>query len=373
MRTKNWEVGVNSGFMTALNKTWWHLNFFEHECHLYARSSRAKSDDGKVHLISPSWAGLNSGFTLLFEARILRLCSHMPVYNVGRIMGESDAKLWRLLDSCTKRGREETGWSDLNAVGIDETSRAKGHEYITLFVDMGEKRTLHVAEGKGSETVKEFADELNKRGIEPTQVKQVSCDMSPAFIKGVRENLPQAEVTFDKSHILKVIHEALDSVRKAEARENPLLKGGKYLAMKNRVNLNAKQRGRLTALEVPKVNLKTIRAFHIRENLQQIYNASSLCEFESLLKKWYWSATHSRLEPMRKAGHTIMRHWEGVIKWKRSQIDNGLLEGLNSLIQAARAKGRGYRTVRNVKIIVYLLAGKLNFTKISPHFVPVSG
>jgi len=236
---------------------------------------------------------------------------------------------------------------------------------------MNEKRTLHVAEGKGSKAVKEFAGELSKRDIEPTQVKQVSCDMSPAFIKGVRENLPQAEITFDKFHILKVINEAVDAVRKAEARENPLLKGGKYLVLKNRANLSTKQRERLAALEVPKLNLKTIRAFHIRENFQEIYNASSLYEFESLLKKWYWWATHSRLEPMRRAAHTIKRHWEGVINWKRSQIDNGLLEGLNSLIQAAKAKARGYRTTKNLKVIVYLLTGKLNLRNINPYFIPI--
>jgi len=188
----------------AVNKIWRHLNFFEHECSLHCRTPRVKTDDGKIHLITPPWAGLNSGFTLLFEALILQLCSHMPVHSVGRIIGETDAKLWRLLESYTERGREEAGWSKVNTVGMDETGRAKGHEYITLFVDMGEKRTLHVGAGKGSETVKEFASELAKRDIDPTQVKQVSCDMSPAFIKGVRENLPQAGITFDKFHILKV-------------------------------------------------------------------------------------------------------------------------------------------------------------------------
>lgn len=355
----------------TVNKIWRHLNFFEHECRLHCRTPRVKTDEGKVRLITPPWAGLNSGFTLLFEALILQLCSHMPVHDVGRIIGETDAKLWRLLESYTERGRKETDWSEVNTVGMDETSRAKGHEYITLFVDMGEKRTLHVAEGKGSEAVKEFAGELAKRDIEPTQVKQVSCDMSPAFIKGVRENLPQAEITFDKFHILKVINDAVDAVRKAEVKENPLLKGEKYLVLKNRSNLSTKQRETLASLEVPKLNLKTIRALHIRENFQEIYNARSLSGFVILLKKWYWWATHSRLEPMRKAAHTIKRHWEGVINWKRFQINNGLLEGLNSLIQAAKAKARGYRTARNFKIIVYLLTGKLNFRKINPHFVPV--
>jgi len=269
------------------------------------------------------------------------------------------------------RGREETDWSEVTTVGMDETSRAKGHEYITVFVDMAEKRTLHVAVGKGGETVEEFAAELARRDIDPPPVSQVSCDMSPAFIKGVRENLPQAEITFDKFHILEVINDAVDKVRKEEAKGNPLLKGEKYLVLKNRSNLSKEQEQTLAFLEVSKLNLKTIRALHIRENFQEIYEASSLFDFVALLKKWYWWATHSRLAPMRKAAHTIKRHWEGVINWKRPQVNNGLLEGLNSLIQAAKAKARRNRSVKNFTIIAYLLTGKLNFSKINPHFVPI--
>jgi len=106
----------------TVNKTWRHLNFFEHECRLHCRTPRIKTGDGKVHLITPPWAGLNSGFTLLFEALILQLCSHMPVHSVGRITGESDVKLWRLLERYTDRGREESDWSKVDTVGMDETS-----------------------------------------------------------------------------------------------------------------------------------------------------------------------------------------------------------------------------------------------------------
>lgn len=137
------ESGIQGEFKAydTINKTWRHLNFFEHECRLHCRTPRIKTGDGKVRLITPSWAGLNSGFTLLLEALILQLCSHMPVNTVSRIIGETDTKLWRLLEQYTDRGREETDWSEVNTVGMDETSRAKGHDYVTLFVDMDEKRT----------------------------------------------------------------------------------------------------------------------------------------------------------------------------------------------------------------------------------------
>ncbi len=120
---------------------------------------------------------------------------------------------------------------------------------------------------------------------------------------------------------------------------------------------------------MPGLNLKSVRALQIRETFQQIYTAPSKEEFEARLNKWYFWATHSRLEPMVKAAKTIKRHWDGVLNWKESQINNGLLEGLNSVIQAAKRKARGYKKP-HFKIMVYLLTGKLDFTRVNNACLP---
>ncbi|MCD6205343.1 MAG: transposase, partial [Candidatus Marinimicrobia bacterium] len=96
--------------------------------------------------------------------------------------------------------------------------------------------------------------------------------------------------------------------------------------------------------------------------------AQSVQEFETLLKKWFWWATHSRIKPIQEVAHMVKRHWQGVIIWKTSRISNGLLEGLNSLIQAAKSKARGYSSSKNFKIIAYLITGKLNFANINPTY-----
>lgn len=194
--------------------------------------------------------------------------------------------------------------------------------------------------------------------------------MSPAFIKGVKENLPNAAITFDKFHILKIINEAVDEVRREESKQNPLLKGKRYIFLKNNKNLSKKQQNQLESLSFRGLNIKSIRALHIREAFQQIYLAITECEFNFLIKKWYFWATHSRLEPIKKVAKTIKRHWEGVIAWKKSQINNGILEGLNSLIQAAKAKSRGFKTFKNFRIIAFLLTGKLNFGILNKHLLP---
>jgi hypothetical protein len=86
--------------------------------------------------------------------------------------------------------------------------------------------------------------------------------------------------------------------------------------------------------------------------------------FEKALKKWYFWATHSRIEEIKEAAKTVKRHWFGVLRWYVSRINNGILEGLNSLVQAAKAKARGYRTFKNLKTIIYMLTGKLDYTKV---------
>jgi len=346
-------------------KTWRHLNFFEHKCYLHCRTPRVKLKSGKVRQISPPWAGLNNGFTLLLEALILKLCTHMPVKAVSRIISENDGKLWRLLKKYIDTLRSQEDYSSIEKIGIDETSRAKHHDYVTLFVDLEQSRTIYITPGKSSDTITSFVNDLENHHGSKQQITDVSCDMSPAFIKGVQENLPNAEITFDKFHIIKIINEAVDQVRRDEAKHQDILKGCRYLFLKNNSNLTVKQKMALGNLQLPKFRLKTIRALQIRETFQEIYQADTIGTFEYLLKKWYFWATHSRLQPIKEVAYTIKRHWDGVVNWKKSHINNGILEGLNSVIQAAKSRARGFRNVKYFCIMAYLITANFDFSKIN--------
>jgi transposase len=292
----------------------------------------------------------------------------MPVSKVAAITKTSDDKLWSILEKYIDETREYEDFKDINAIGLDETSRAKGHEYITLFVDLQQRRTIFITEGKDNSTVQRFTEDFEIHKGKVDNVKNVSCDMSPAFIKGVKEYLPKAQITFDKFHILKIINEAVNHVRKQEVESNKLLKGTKYIWLKNYKNLTTKQKETLESFTLSNMNLKTMRAYSIRQSFQDIYQATTQEEFITYLKKWYFWATHSKLKPMIKAAKTVKRHWEGIVRWYESRINNGILEGLNSVIQAAKSKARGYKTFRNYKIIVYLLTGKLDFSLVNHRF-----
>lgn len=353
----------------TVEKGWRHLNFFQHECYLHARVPRVNTPDGRTLLVMPPWAGKLNGFTLLFEALLIQLCRHMPVNQVAAMAGVDPRKLWRMLDLYVGAARFAEDYSEVTAIGMDETSIAKGHHYITLFVDLAQRKTIHVAEGKGADTVQSFVEDLRTHGTKPERITDVSCDMSPAFIKGVTENLPNARITFDKFHILKIINEAVDAVRREEAKTNPLLANSRYVFLKNEANLTARQRAKKEELLVSGLNLDAMKALQMRETFQQLYRVFTTWQFVKGLRAWVNSALACGLKPMEAAANMVLRHWDGIVRWKQSQINNGILEGLNSTVQAAKRKARGYK-IQHLITMTYLLTGKLNLARVNQHCKP---
>ena len=340
------------------DKTWRHLDFFQYKAFLHARVPRARCPEHGVHLVEVVWARPESGFTLLFEALLIEFATAMPVARVAAMTREHDTRIWRVLEHHVAVQREKLSFADVRRVGMDETSARKGQDYVTTFMDLDARRVLFATEGKDASTVERFAQDLENHDGDPTKITDASIDMSPAFIMGVGESLPNAAITFDKFHAVKIINDAVDKVRRAEQEEQSLLRGTRYLWLRNPQTLSARQRKTLGGL--PTRHLKTARAYQIRLAFQDLYQEPSAQAGASYLKKWYFWATHSRIEPVIAAARTVKRHWDGILQWFDSKIANGLIEGLNSLVQAAKAKARGYRTTRNLKAIIYLLAGKLD-------------
>lgn len=295
----------------------------------------------------------------MFESLLLTLCKEIPVAKVAELVGEHDTRLWRILHHHIDEARSRIDFSQVTRIGMDETSSKRGHHYISLFCDMDKRNLLFATEGKDRATVAAFKEDFDVHNGDSKAVTQVSCDMSPAFISGVTEQLPKAEITFDKFHVVKLLNEGVDEVRRAEVKENEILKSTRYLWLKNRDNLTANQSVQFDDLS--QLNLKTARAYHIKTNFQAFYSLPDRETGEAYLKQWYFWATHSRIEPMIKVAKTIKRHWDGVLNWFGSHLTNALLEGMNSLIQAAKSRARGYRSNRNFIAMAYLIGAKLEF------------
>jgi len=339
-------------------RRWRHLNFFQFETVLSARVPRVDCGKCGKRPVQVPWARPGSGFTLLFEALLLTMVPHMPVAAAARLLGEHDTRLWRVIHHYVDQAVAMRDDSAVTRVGIDETASRRGHNYISIFVDLDAPRVLFATEGKDASTVARFAEDLQAHGGDPASIEEVCMDMSPAFIKGARESLPNAAVTFDKFHITKIIGEAVDKTRREERNEHHELKGQRYALLRNPETMNDEQLDFVADLLLRKTQLKTARAFHLKLVFQDFY-LQPRTHAEAYLKKWCGWATRSRVPAMIDAARTIRKHWHGVLRWFTSRITNGLLEGINSLIQAAKAKARGYRTSRNLIAMVHLIAGKL--------------
>jgi transposase len=208
-----------------------------------------KLPDGSVQLVKPPFAGRLSGFTLLFEALVLMLAPEMPFAAVARIVGVSPHRVMAICRRYVALALAEADFSEVNMLAIDETSRARGHDYITLAADAVQRRVLSVTAGRDAKAIATIAAELAERGCPPEQIESVSIDMSPAFIKGVGEQLPNARITFDKFHVVWHANAAVDKMRRIEQRSDKSLKGMRWSLLKDRDSLKPEAVAELDALQ----------------------------------------------------------------------------------------------------------------------------
>jgi transposase len=348
-------------------KRYRHLNFFQHECFLEVRVPRVKLPDGSVRLIEPPWAGKLSGFTLLFEALVLTLCREMPFAAVARIVGESWHRVARIAERYVELALAQADFSEVRELAIDETSKARGHDYVTIAADAERRAVIFVTETREATAIERLAADLAAHGGDPEAIEAVSIDMSPAYIKGVEAYLPNAAVTFDKFHVIAHASHALDLTRRAEQKRDPELKGLRWALLKDRDALSHSRRRDLDALLRHLTTKRTARAWRYREDLREILNRKQINVVRDMLWQWCTNVMRSKVEPMKDVAQMIRNHFEGVVAWARTRMTNGFLEALNGLFQAAKRKARGYRRFSTIRTIIFLIAGKLDFRMLNPH------
>lgn len=348
-------------------KRYRHLNFFQHECYMEVRMPRVKLPNGGVRLVEPDWAGKLAGFTLLFEALILTLCREMTFAAVARLVNLSWYRVTAICGRYVDLALAAADFSEVKRLAADETSRARGHEYVSLFADAQERKVLFVAEGRSADTVEAFANDLGERGGDAEAIESVSIDMSPAFIKGVTEHLPNARITFDKFHVIAHASSALDKTRRIEQKSDPALKGLRWALLKDRQKLNAGQRADLDTLLAHLTTKRTARAWLYREQLREILDRKQINVVSSMLAQWCTNVMRSKVEPMKEVAKLIRNHFDGIVAWTQTRQTNGFLEALNGLFQAAKRKARGYGRFSTIRTVIFLIAGKLDFAKINPH------
>ncbi len=172
----------------TIERTWRHLNFFQFKTYLHCRVPRTECDRCGVKQVKVPWARKSSGFTLLMDSLIVLMAQHMPVKTVADLIGEHDTRIWRVLEHYVQEARSNEDFSEVRSVGVDETSRAKGHNYVSVFVDLDNSKVIHVCEGRDSEAVASFQRDYELHNGSTKNVTNFCCDMSPAYISGIEEN-----------------------------------------------------------------------------------------------------------------------------------------------------------------------------------------
>ncbi len=345
--------------------TWRHLNFFQHHCYVTAKVPRTDCADHGVKRIQVPWAREGSRFTLLFEQAAVILVREMPVLAAARIIGITDQRLWRIIEHYVGQAVARLDLGRLKAVGLDETASKRGHNYVTVFIDLDarQKPVVFVTPGKGKATVAAFKAFLKQHGGKPGHIVEVVCDMSPAFLAAIGETFEQANVTVDWFHVVQLFTKAVDEVRKAEAKHNTMPKALRWAVLKAADGkLTTKQAVALAELEA--TDLFTATAWRIKEKLRWIRNAETV-----QAARWRNTsfirhageciAGQAILEPVRKALATFENHLYRILRRWTSTHTNARLEGLNGLFQAARASARGYRNTNTFMTMIYLIAAPL--------------
>ncbi len=345
--------------------TWRHLNFFQHHCYLTAPVPRTNCSKHGTKRIKVPWARKGSKFTLLFEQAAMTLVREMPVLATARIMEITDQRLWRIVNFYVQQAMQDIDLSGLEAFALDETASKRGHNYVTVFIDLerDSKPVIFATPGKGKDTVKDFKKFLEKHGGEANNIVEVVCDMSKAFLAATEENFPLSHATVDWFHVVQLFTKALDEVRRVESKEYKLPKATRWAVLKGSDNnLTDAQIDAIAELEA--ADLCTAKAWRIREMLRWVNKAGSLGA-----AKWRMGyfinyarelvSNNPTLNPVTKALNTLDRHKQRVLRRWRSYYTNARLEGLNSLFQAARARARGYRNTNNFITMIYLIAAPL--------------
>jgi transposase len=301
------------------------------------------------------WARTGSLFTRDFEDQVAGLTRVTDKTTVKRLFEISWITVGRIASRVVREKLDPTRLDSLAYIGIDEFSYQRRHKYITIVMDHENREPVWVAEGKSAQTLNRFFDELGEERCRAIQL--VTIDMSNAFIEVVKQRCPNAQVIFDRFHVERLLHDALDQVRRQEVAQLPNahrsdLKKTRFLLLKAPWNLKRDERERLSHLE--KANRKLFRAYLLKEDFLAAYDYAHPGWARSRFLRWIPWAKRSRLQPFRRVAATVQKHLDGILNFFRYRLTNGPLEGINNKIRLISHRAYGFRSAKTLAAMIFL-------------------
>lgn len=339
---------------------WRHLDLGGIKVQLRYRLRRVECDACGVIVEEVPWAEAASRFTLPMEAHVAyhaQRTDRTTVTNLLRIA-------WRTVGSIVRRfvrrHRDRSGdpLDGLRIIGVDELSYRRHHEYVTTVVDHERGIVVWAGEGKSAATLNEFFKALGPERC--AKLEAVTIDMSGAFIKAVSEASPQAQIIFDRFHVQRLAHDAVDEVRRDEVREanavdKAALKGTRWALQKNPWNLTRFEKDKLDGLE--QANTRIYRAYLLKQGLLAILERRQINVASRKLDEWLAWARASDLSPFAKLANTIEAHRDGILAYVRTRLNNGRIEGLNGKARVVTRRAFGFHSAGALIAMLFLCCG----------------
>jgi transposase len=351
-----------AGYDHADERIWRHLDSCQFQTYLHARPPRVNCPVHGVKQVRLSWSEPNSRFTAMFERLVIDVLKETDVLGAARILGLSWDEVWGIMKRAVARGLVAKKCRVVPRIGLDDKAAAKGHKYITLVCDLDGATIEYIGDDRKTESLDGYFKSLSEEQL--AGIEAVAMDMWKPYIKSTLAHLPDGKdkIVFDRFHIMQHMGKAVDTVRKQEHRAlkaegDERLTGSKYLWLYSRENLPEQHLDRFEELRA--ADLKTGRAWAIKESLRRLWNYHRLGWAEEHWRQWYFWATHSRLKPVVQAARTVKRHLPNVMTFFAHRITNAVSEGLNSKIQTIKKMACGYRNRENFKTAIYFHCGGL--------------
>jgi transposase len=358
------------GYDTLRQRCWRHVPFWGIQTQLLYRPRRVQCRRCGIKVEAIPWARRKSSLSLPLIMVLTAFAKHLSWKEVARLFGLHWNTVRAAVQQVVDYGLEHRGTTAVLYIGIDELSRRRGHTYVTMVYDLVRRRLLWVGDGRDKQVLEEFFDQW---GTERTKALQgICCDMWEPYADVIRHMAPGATLVFDKFHIVKHLMETVDKVRRQESAEKgqehkDLVKGTRYIWLKNPWNLTDKQRIRLSQLE--KLNLKINRAYLLKEQFRQFWDYVYPANAKKFLQQWFWWATHSRLEPMREFAWMLRRHQQDIMNYFKLRITAASVEGLNRKAKVISQRSYGFRTFATFRLALYHALGDLPMPKLTHTFL----
>ena len=357
------ECGTPTGRYDSKRRRWRHLDTMQFTTWIEADVPRVDCQAHGVKQVRVPWAEPGSQFTALFERLaidLLRECSITGAVGLLRISWDEG---WGIKARAVKRGLARRAPEVVGRIGVDEKAIAKRHRYVTIVADLERSRVLYLADDRKQESLDGFWPTLT--ATQRDGITAVAMDMWEPYVQSTRAHLPGAndKIVFDKFHVVKHLHDAVDKVRRGEHRllrrgGDERLTGSKYLWLRRPEHMTEAQRAAFRALQ--REDLQVGRAWALKERFRTFWEYRYLGAARTFFSRWFWRATHSRLKPMAAVAKLIQRHLPNLLTYLRHHLTNAGLEGVNAVIQWVKKTARGFRNAEHFKTAIYFHCGGLD-------------